>query len=154
VVFFDSQNLCGSRIRVNELCILDLARDCAPLHLGYSFLCRQKSLDSLLLRHPSIADPASGAFLTSGSGIGVFWFPDLVFRIPNPYFWERSENFLSKKYSNCSSVGSNFFLHLFKIKVIFNLWNIWLKKKLKQEIYFFPSSSVVGSRMDKNRNPG
>ncbi len=44
----------------------------------------------------SVADqePGSGAFLTPGSGIGFFRIPDLGSRIPNPYFWELSDNFL------------------------------------------------------------
>ncbi len=42
-------------------------------------------------------------------------------RIPKPYFWELSDNFLGKKFYN--SV----------------LWNLWLLKKVWQKIIFHPS---------------
>ncbi len=41
-------------------------------------------------------DPGSGAFLTPGSGIRNRFFPDPGSRIPDPYFWELSDNFLGK----------------------------------------------------------
>jgi hypothetical protein len=58
-------------------------------------------------------DPGSDAFLTSGSGIGFF-------RIPNPYFWELSDNFLGEKFYNSSKIGPNFFLQHFNTQIICN----------------------------------
>ncbi len=52
----------------------------------------------------SVADPGSGAFLTHGS------------RIPNPYFWELSDNFLGKKFYNSLKIGPNFYFQHFKNK--------------------------------------
>ncbi len=83
-----------------------------------------------------IREPGSGAFLTldldPGSGIGFF--PDLGsrFRIPTPYFLELSDKFLGKKFYNSLKTGPSFF-H-FSI-----LWNLWLQKKVWQQIFFHPS---------------
>ncbi len=57
-------------------------------------------------------DPRSVAFLTPGSGIGFF--PDPGSWIPNPYFWELSDNFLGKKFYN--SWPKFFFFSISKIK--------------------------------------
>ncbi len=65
-------------------------------------------------------DPGSGAFLTRGSGIRN---PEQVFsesRIPNPFFWELSDNFLGKKFYNSLKIGPHFFLQHFKTKIMFN----------------------------------
>ncbi len=55
-----------------------------------------------------------------GSGIGFFRLPDIGSRIPNPYFWELSDNFLGKKFYNSLKIGPNFFLQHFKTKIICN----------------------------------
>jgi hypothetical protein len=55
-------------------------------------------------------DPGSGAFLTPGSGIGFFRIPDLGSWIPNPYFWELSDNVWGKKFYNSLKLGPKFFV--------------------------------------------
>ncbi len=67
-----------------------------------------------------IQDPVPFWPLDPGSGIGFFWIPDLRSRIPNPYFWELSDNFLGEKFYNSLKIGPNFFLQHFKNKIIFN----------------------------------
>jgi hypothetical protein len=62
----------------------------------------------------SVADPGSGALLNPGSGIQNRFFPDPGSRIPNPYFWEHSDNFLSKKLYDSLKIGPTFFLNHFK----------------------------------------
>ncbi len=57
-----------------------------------------------------IRDPVPFWPLETGSGIGFFQIPDLGSRIPNPYFWELSDNFLCKKFYNSLKIGPNFFL--------------------------------------------
>ncbi len=121
----------------------------------------------LLLSGTSVAypDPGSGAFLTPGSGVGFFRIPDLGSRISNAgsqtHIWELSDNFLGKKFYNSLKIGPNFFLQHFKTKIIFNLWNLWLHKKVYQQIFFHPSlfllfldPRIPGSGMGKNQNPG
>ncbi len=56
-------------------------------------------------------------FLTPGSGIRKRFFPDPRSRIPNPYFWELSDSFSSKKFYNSMKSGP---LQHFKNKIIFN----------------------------------
>ncbi len=90
-------------------------------------------------------DPWSGAFLIPGSGIRNRFFLDTRSWIPNLYFWELSDNFLSKK-----------FYILWKLAQVFSImWNLWLPKKLWQKIFvsllFFLD---LGSRMGKNQDPG
>ncbi len=41
---------------------------------------------------------------------------DLGSRIPNPYFWELSDNFFGKKFCNSLKTGPNFFCNISKIK--------------------------------------
>ncbi len=65
-------------------------------------------------------DPGSGTFLTPGSGIRNMFFPNPGSRIPNPYFWELSENFLGKKFYNSLKIGPNFILPHFTTKIICN----------------------------------
>ncbi len=90
-----------------------------------------------------IRDPMP--FLASGSGLGFLgsWIP-----LRNPYFWELSDNFLGKMYYNSLSVGSNFFLYLFKNKII-DKTRILLLLYLGSEFWF----RYQGSRMDKNQDP-
>jgi small basic protein len=47
----------------------------------------------------------------------------------------------------------NFFLHQFRINIIFDFVILWLQKKVGQQIFFSPLSFVTGfgSGMDKNR---
>ncbi len=119
-------------------------------------------LNVKLLAGCSVADPdpGYGTFLTPGSGILNRFFPDLESRIPNPYFWELSDNFLGKKFYNSLKTGPNFFLQHFKTTMgnFSILWNFWLHKKVWQEIYFRPSLLLLfldpGSGMGKNQDPG
>ncbi len=60
-------------------------------------------------------DPGSSAFLTPGSGIGFFRIPGLGSRILNPYFWELSDNFLSKKVYN-SLIMAQIFCEIYGYK--------------------------------------
>jgi hypothetical protein len=63
-----------------------------------------------------IWDLGSGAFLTPGSGIQNL---EKIFsgsRIPNPYFWELSDNFLGKKFYTSLKIGPTFFFNIPKIK--------------------------------------
>ncbi len=65
-----------------------------------------------------IRDPVPFLPLDPGSGIGFF--PDLGSRIPNPYFWELSDNFLGKSSKNSLKIGPNFFLRHLKTKILCN----------------------------------
>ncbi len=56
-----------------------------------------------------IRDQGSVAFLTPGSGILNRFFPDLLSRIPNPYFGELSDYILGEKFYNSLKIGLNFF---------------------------------------------
>ncbi len=85
-------------------------------------------------RHPSI-NVTCDSFLEcverenqccgSGSGIRCLFdpwirdrfFPDPGSRIPNPYFWELSDNFLGKKFYNSLKICPNFFLQHFKTNI-------------------------------------
>jgi len=57
-------------------------------------LFRTKPLFFLL----SVADPGSGAFLITKSGIRNRFFPDLGSRIPGSYILEPNDNFLGTKF--------------------------------------------------------
>jgi hypothetical protein len=87
---------------------------------------------------PSVADPdlGSGAFLTPGSGIRNRFIPDLRSRIPKSYFSELSDNFLSKKFCNSLKFGPNFFLHLFKKKIILHFVKFVATKKMYENKFF------------------
>ncbi len=87
----------------------------------------KKSGDTLFWRNTFFQCCGSGSGircfflpLDPGSGIGLFRIPDLGSRIPNPYFWELSDNSLGKKFYNSSKIGPNFFLQYFKTKIRFN----------------------------------
>ncbi len=67
-----------------------------------------------------IRDPVPFWPLDSGSEIRNRFFPDPGSRIPNPYFWEFSDNFLGKKFYNSLKIGPNFFLQHFKTKIMYN----------------------------------
>ncbi len=55
----------------------------------------------------NVADPGSGAFLTSGSGMVFFRIPD-----PQPIgIFKSLGRFFGQKFNNSLSVGSNFFLY-------------------------------------------
>jgi hypothetical protein len=64
---------------------------------------REKSFLYAVLR---IRDPVPFWSLDPGSGIGFF-------RIPNPYFWQLTDNFLGKMFKNSLKIDPNFFLQLF-----------------------------------------
>ncbi len=76
-----------------------------------------------LLLEPSAADPESGSYLASGSGM-------IAGSRSHPYFWDLSKNIL----------GSNTKI-LFRLPPFWNSWN--LRKNVRQPIYLFPLS-VVG----------
>ncbi len=84
----------------------------------------------------SVSDSGSGAFLTPGSGIRNRFFPDPGSRIPNPYFWELSDNFLGKKFYNTLKTSPNFFQH-FKNKIVQFCEIYGLKKKSYDNKFFF-----------------
>ncbi len=89
--------------------------------------------------------------------------PEWVFsgsRIPNPYFWELSDNFLGKKFYYSVKICPIFFLQHFKNKIIFSfveIFGIWLQKKIWQQIVFTPLFCCCfwildpGSGMGKNQ---
>ncbi len=77
-----------------------------------------------------VADP------DPGSGIGFFRIPDLGSRIPNPYFWELSDNFLGKKFYNSLKIGQIFFLQHFKNKID-QFCEIYGSKKRYDNKFFF-----------------
>ncbi len=129
----------------------------------YSRSASKRWRSTILVLESSVADPdpGSGAFLTPGSGI------------PNPYFWELSDNFLGKKLYNYFKIDPNFFLQHFKTKTIFNFVKfVATKKGIKKKIFHFsllllfwdPGSEILfcccfgirdpRSGMGKNQNPG
>jgi hypothetical protein len=80
----------------------------------------QSLIATLFLDIGSIADPDLVPFWPLNPGSGIGFFPDPGSRIPNPYFWELSDNILGKKLYNCLKIGLNFFLQHFKTRIIFN----------------------------------
>ena len=88
-----------------------------------------------------------------GSGIGIFRIPDLVFRIPNPYFRELSDNFLGKKFYNSLKIGPNFFLQHFKTKIMYNFVKFVATLKGMTSNFFLTLSfvAIFGSEI---RDPG
>jgi hypothetical protein len=101
--------------------------------------------------------------LDPGSGIGFFRIPDLGSRIPNPYVWELSDNFLGKKLYYSLKIDPNFFLQLFKTKIMFNFVKFVAKLKAITKKNFSPLSFVAvlgsgtrdpGSWVGKNQDPG
>jgi hypothetical protein len=66
--------------------------------------------------------------------------PGSEIRIPNPYFWELSDNFLGKKFYNSLKIDLNFFLQHFKNKIIFNFVKFVATKKatVRQQFFFTP----------------
>jgi hypothetical protein len=90
--------------------------------------------------------------------------PEWVFpgsRIPNPYFWELSDNFWVKSSIILSKLTQIFFLQHFKNKIIYNFVQFVATKKVwKKKKFFTPLLSCCfwirdpGSEMDKNQDPG
>ncbi len=83
-------------------------------------------------------DPGSGAFLTPGSGIRdrFFRIPDLgsqihIFESLVTIFWVKSSIILWK-------LAQIFFFITSKLNLFAILWNLWLHKKLWQQIFFTP----------------
>jgi hypothetical protein len=78
----------------------------------------------------SVADPdlGSGAFLTPGSGIRNRFFPDPVYRIPDPKTILKSF-FVGKQFYKSLKIGPNFFLQHFKTKIIYNFVKFVATKK-------------------------
>jgi hypothetical protein len=103
----------------------------------------------------SVADPDPGPGLfrpmdsNPGSGIGFF----SGYRIPNPYFWELSDNFWGKKFYNSLKIGPNFVFQQFRNKIIFNFVKFVATKKGLTTNFFSPLSfvAVFGSGI---RDPG
>ncbi len=82
-------------------------------------------------------DPGSGAFLTPGPGSGIrnrfFLDPGSQIHIFDSFvtnFWVKSSKILWK-------LAQNFFFNI-KKKILI-LWNLWLQKKVSQQIFFHPS---------------
>ncbi len=66
--------------------------------------------------------------------------PEQIFpgsRIPNPYFWEFSDNFFVIKFYNSLKIGRNIFLQLFINKIIFNVVKFMVTKKRMATNFFF-----------------
>jgi len=63
------------------------------------------------------------------------FFPNPGSRIPNPYFRELNDNFLSKKFYNSLEIGPNFF---FKLKKISFNFVIFVARKKGRTTIFFP----------------
>jgi hypothetical protein len=78
---------------------------------------------------PWIQDP--------GSGMGLFWIPDLGSRIPNSDFLDLSDNFLGEKFHNSLKFGPNFFLEQLKNKIILHFVKFVATKKNFEKIFFF-----------------
>ncbi len=117
-------------------------------------------------------DPGSGIrclfdpwIRDSGSRVGFFRIPDLGSRIPNPYFWQLSDNVLGKKFYNSLKIGPIFLLQHFKNKIV-QFCEIYGPKKKGMKTNFFslclsllfldPESGIgdPGSGMGKNQDPG
>ncbi len=88
-----------------------------------------------------IRDPGSVPFwpLDPGSRIGLFWILYLGFWIPNPYFWEVSDNFLGKMLYNSLKIDPNIFLQHFKTKIVINFVKFVATKKGMTTNFFSPS---------------
>ena len=106
-----------------------------------------------------IRDPVPIWPLDQGSGLGFLRIPDLGTRsrIPNPYFWELSDNFPVKSTTVLSEFAQIFSLPV-QNEIIFNLVIFVATKKVGQLI-FYPCSFVAvgGSGIQdpgsKNRDP-
>ncbi len=97
-----------------------------------NFVC---VLQNAVLR---IRDPVPFWPLDPGSGIGFFRIPDRS-RIPNPDFWELSDNFLGKKFYNSLIIGPNFFLQHFKTKTMYSFVKFVATLKGMTSNFFYPS---------------
>jgi hypothetical protein len=88
-------------------------------------------------------------------GIRNRFFPDPGSWIPNPYFRELSDNYLSKKFFNSLKIGQKFFLQHFKNKIIFNFVKFVATIKGMTTNFFHPSLLMLfldpGSEI---RDPG
>jgi hypothetical protein len=106
-------------------------------------------------KYSRVADPdlGSGAFLTPGlrSGIRNRFFSGS--RIPNPYFWELSDNFWGTKCYNSLKFGPNLVFQLFRNKIIFNFVKFVATKKGLTTNFFSPLSFVAVFRSGI-RDPG
>ncbi len=109
----------------------------------YLSLDLREGRQSYYRRRIRIRDPVPFWPLDPGSGIGFFRIPDLGSRIPNPYFWEFSDNFLSKKFNKSLKIGPNFFVQHFKHKIIYNFVKFMAIKKGMTTIFFSPLSFVA-----------
>ncbi len=98
------------------------------------------------------SDLAKFGPLDPGSKIGFFGS-----RIPNPYFWELSDNFLGKKFYTSLKIGPNFFLQHFTNKIEFNFVKFMATKQGMTTNFFHPSPLLLfldpGSGMGKNLDP-
>ncbi len=116
----------------------------------------------------TVAKAYSNQCCGSGSGIRCLFdpwirdrfFPDPGSRIPNPYFWELSYNFLGKKLCNSLKIDPNFFLQHFKTKNNYNFGKFVATKKRYNIFFFTPLFSCCfgirdpRSGMVKNQDPG
>ncbi len=112
-------------------------------HEGISFDLIAKAVLRIRIRDPVPFWP-----LDPGSGIGFFRILDPGFRIPNPYFWELSDNFLGKKFYNSLKIDIKFFLP--------SLLLLFLDPGSGIQGIRDPRSGIQdpGSGMGKNQDPG
>ncbi len=75
----------------------------------------------------------------SGSGIRCLFHP----WIPNPHFWELSDNLLGKKFYNFFKNCPNFFLQHFKYKIVKFCEIYGSKRKVWQQFFFRPCLSLL-----------
>ncbi len=112
----------------------------APNKPKFNPILRSRSLGITRVADP---DPGSGAFFTPGSGIRKVFsgsrISDPGSRIPKPYFWKLSDNFLRKMFYNSLKIGLNFFLQHFKTKIIFYFVKFVATEKGMTTIFFHPS---------------
>ncbi len=102
----------------------------------------------------SVGDPGSGTFLTPGFGIR-----NSFFRIQDPgsqthIFKSFGDNFFCIKFYNSLKIGTNFYLHHFKNKIVQFCEIFGSEKKYNNLFFFHPCLTWLlldlGSGMVKN----
>jgi hypothetical protein len=101
--------------------------------IKYEYLIQHSTALTKIIVTYSVADPGSGAFLTPGSGIGLF-------RIPDPgsltHIFESLVK--GKKLYKSLKFGQNFFLQQFKNKIVLHFVKYETTKKCMTKIFFSP----------------
>ena len=126
---------------------------------GHDFLVCSKSsspANQSIKHHLSIDSQCTSVLRIRIRGLFDPWIRDRFFsgsRIPNPYFWELSDNFFGKKFYNSWKIGPNFFFHHFIKKIISNFVKFVATKKgmTKKFFSFLSFVPVFGSGI---RDPG